>query len=94
MNKTTRAHYDRLAALGCVACLIDGYADTPAEIHHIRAGTGMGQRSKQCLPLCPPHHRGTNHPLTPSIHLSKINFTLRYGSEAELLDRVNTLLGE
>jgi hypothetical protein len=91
MNKSTRAKYDRLASHGCLCCYLDGNAGTPAEIHHIRAGTGAGRRSEDCLPLCPPHHRGTDHPRTPSIHLAKRVFIDRYGTEAELLARMRKL---
>jgi hypothetical protein len=37
-----------------------GYPDSPAEIHHKRAGTGAGRRSSylHAMPLCPEHHRG------------------------------------
>jgi hypothetical protein len=37
-----------------------GYFDTPAEIHHKRAGQGLSNRSSHwmAIPLCPEHHRG------------------------------------
>jgi hypothetical protein len=87
---------DRVAALGCIACWIDGYPDTPPEIHHPRAGTGGGQKASdmEAIPLCPPHHRGTDHPNTPSIHLDKLVFIERYGTEAVLLSIVRQRLGE
>jgi hypothetical protein len=95
MNKAEKAHLSRLADLGCVACYLDGNAGTPAEIHHIRAGVGMGRRSSNyaAIPLCPSHHRGLNHPGTPSIHLSKRAFIDRYGTENDLLKVTEDLLG-
>lgn len=51
---------DALAAQGCVLCRHLGYPGTPAEIHHLRAGMGAGQRNTNdnAIPLCPEHHRG------------------------------------
>lgn len=52
----------RVAALGCMACRLQGYDDTPAQLHHVREGQGMSQRASDwlCIPLCerchlPPH---------------------------------------
>lgn len=90
-----QAHMDRVAALGCIACWIDGYLGTPPELHHPRAGAGGGQKAPDAdvIPLCPPHHRGTDHPRTPSIHLDKLVFIARYGTEAVLLSIVRQRLG-
>lgn len=87
---------DAVAALGCIACLIDGNPGTPAELHHIRETAGGGQKAldTDVLPTCPAHHRGTMHPAVPSIHLDRLAFIARYGSETELLARVRALLGE
>ena len=53
-------YLSRVAELGCVLCRRIGFEDTPAEIHHIRDGQGMAQRSSDYLaiPLCREHHRG------------------------------------
>ncbi len=89
MNKADRLHISRVVSLGCIACRLDGYIGTPAEAHHPRFGVGMGQRSphRMVIPLCCAHHRGTNHPVTPSIHLDKHRFIAIYGTEAELLQQ-------
>ncbi|MDR2365851.1 MAG: Ref family protein [Zoogloeaceae bacterium] len=57
-----KRHLSRVAALGCVLCRHLGLGMTPAEIHHIREGQGMGQRASDFLtiPLCPEHHRGAS----------------------------------
>jgi|SRR5215510_11223248 len=95
MRQCDKDYLNRLSELGCIACLIDGIAGTPCEIHHPRAGTGMGKKAPHhdAIPLCPAHHRGTDHPRTPSIHLAKKAFIARYGTEAELLRRIRELLG-
>jgi hypothetical protein len=95
-GKARLAHFARVAALGCIACLIDGYPGTPPELHHPRANAGMGQKAPDTdvLPLCHRHHRGTDHPRTPSIHLDRLAFIERYGSETELLARVRAMTGD
>ena len=95
-GKARSAHFERVAALGCIACLIDGNPGTPAELHHIRETAGGGQKAPDTdvLPLCHRHHRGTDHPRTPSIHLDRLTFIARYGSETELLARVRAMTGE
>lgn len=49
-----------VAEMGCIVCKRMGYAGTPAELHHPRAGTGAGRRASDwdVIPLCPEHHRG------------------------------------
>lgn len=94
MTKAEKQHLDRVQALGCMACRLMGYRDTPAEIHHPRAGTGAGRKASHfdAIPLCPNHHRGLSHPLTPSIHLDKRAFIEQFGTEAALLQMVRDLL--
>lgn len=81
--------------LGCIACLVQGTPGTPGEVHHIRAGVGRGQRSdhKESICLCPPHHRGTDHPRTPSIHMARRAFIEKFGTEQELMERTLVALG-
>jgi len=49
-----------VASLGCVLCRHLGLGDTPANLHHVREGQGMSQRSSDWLviPLCKEHHQG------------------------------------
>ena len=93
--KTTaeRDNMSQVATLGCVLCLRLYGPHEPAavELHHIRRGTGMGQRSSHMdvLPLCFEHHRGS-----AGIHmLGTKGFAKHYGfDEADLLDDVRQLL--
>ena len=96
MTKAEKQHLNRVAALGCVACFIQGTPGTPAEIHHPRSSRGKGQRASHMdgIPLCPPHHRGTHHPAVPSIHLAKLAFIERFGTEEKLLQLVQQLTGQ
>ena len=93
-SKAMKLHMSRVADLGCIACLIAGNAGTPAELHHPRANAGAGQKApdSDVLPICPPHHRGTNHPAVPSIHRDRLKFIATFGTEAQLLERVRALL--
>lgn len=85
-TKDEKHHLAKVAALGCIACRKLGYEDTPAEIHHIRDGVGMAQRSShfKTIPLCSIHHRTGND----SIHAGKNLFEWKFGTEAELLEEV------
>lgn len=85
-TKAERHHMNKVAALGCIACRVIGYEDTPAELHHIRAGAGAGQRGShyRVIPLCSIHHRtGYN-----AFHKSKKDFEACFGTEEELLTMV------
>jgi len=79
-----KAHMGRVAALGCMLCNYLGYDATPAEVHHLKEGHGMSQRSSDYLtiPLCPEHHRGAS-----GFHgLGRRAFVMRYRlSELDLL---------
>ena len=55
----TRAkrHMSRVAELGCILCRYLEWGNTEAEIHHV---FDTAARSDWLVvPLCPPHHRGT-----------------------------------
>jgi hypothetical protein len=96
MTKAERAHLSRVADQGCIACSLMGYEGTPAEIHHIRAGVGKGQRAShhETIPLCPAHHRGTAGLKVPSIHGSRNAFIQTFGTEHQLLELVRQRLKE
>lgn len=77
-------HMGRVAALGCILCIILGYGATPAQVHHIRMEQGAAQRASDYLtcPLCQEHHTGDS-----GIHgLGRRAFERVYGlSELDLL---------
>ena len=59
-TKKETEYLRHVAELGCIVCRIHlGEMDVPAEIHHLRTGVGMGQRSPhhRTIPLCINHHR-------------------------------------
>jgi hypothetical protein len=80
------ALHDRLAALGCIACMKDGKCNTYVSIHHIDGRTKPGCH-QLALPLCAGHHQqntGEDKTLI-AIHPNKARFEARYGTQRELL---------
>ena len=92
-TKAERRHMNAVQALGCIACRKLGHWGTPAEIHHITTGKGMGQRATnlEVIPLCPHHHRQGGH--GEAIHGGQKTWEARFGTELELLEEVNQQLG-
>ena len=93
MTEPERLHLDMVANLGCIVCRNQGVF-SPAAIHHIRKGKGLGQRSDHwhVLPLCPPHHQ--TGPIGIAFHAGRKTWEERYGHEDELLAQVKKLLEE
>jgi hypothetical protein len=82
---------DRIANYGCIACKLDGIPDSPASVHHIVEGNRrLGHLFT--LPLCYTHHQGGGL-IAPSVHQAKRTFQKRYGTERELLARLQVELG-
>lgn len=85
---------DAVTAIGCIVCREHLAEYTPAEIHHIEGKTKPGAHFKT-IPLCFLHHRsGQDTHLFTSRHPYKKRFQQRYGTEAELLERVKELVSE
>lgn len=92
-TRAEREHMDRVAALGCIVCRNLSYGYSPAIIHHCYAGRKGWRDNMLILPLCPRHH---NQPLTlnVAIHAGTRTWQKTYGTEAELMAQVQTLLVE
>ena len=92
MNNAEKQHCARVAGLGCILCRLKGCEDSPAEVHHIRTGTGAGKRSSHfdTIGLCPTHHRLGNE----ALHVMGRKAFERYHgiTELELLVWVKELL--
>ena len=89
MNKTKadKQWLDDVSSLGCISCRNAGYGATPAEIHHVRSGSGMAQRAEhtRVLPLCPRHHRAC---YPTGFHAATRSWQQEHGSEEALLEQV------
>lgn len=93
MTRDERNHYAKLADLGCVVCLLQGYGHSPCEIHHIRTGTGLAQKAhwSKAIGLCPTHHRTGGYGV--AIHAGVDGFEDAIGmNEVELLAKNLELL--
>lgn len=83
MTKAEKKYLSDVAEIGCLICR------RPAEIHHVRAGMGKGQRSQHIggvIPLCHEHHRTGGHGV--AFHAGKRTWQERFGSEKKLLEQV------
>lgn len=96
-----RERWDRLRDYGCAACRRLDMIRSP-EMHHILSG-GRRMGHDHTIPLCAWHHRGEPYPLDisakfveeilgPSMARNKKAFVARFGSEQDLLDKVNEWL--
>jgi hypothetical protein len=93
MTKDERNHYSRIADMGCIVCNLQGYGHSPCEIHHIRTGIGLAQKShwSEAIGLCPTHHRTGGYGV--AIHAGIDGFENAIGmSEVELLSKQLDLL--
>ena len=93
MTRDERNHYARIADHGCIVCNLQGYGHSPCEIHHIRTGVGLSQKShwSKAIGLCPTHHRLGNAGV--AIHSGIESFEAAIGmSEVELLSKQLDLL--
>ena len=92
-------HLDRLREFGCWCCRVDGLGWVAAEPHHPRTGgkdgPGASQRApdRDAIPLCRRHHN-EQHPDSLSIHRNPIEFRDRYGTEAEIRDKVAKMMAQ
>ena len=85
-NKIERERLKTISEMPCYACFIDG-REMESEVHHIRSYTGLGLRPSHfaTIPLCASHHRTGKL----SVHLGKVEFEKRYGTQKEILEKVN-----
>jgi hypothetical protein len=85
-NKTEKAWLDRVANLGCCIC------GATAEIHHLLAGKGMGQKASNfdVIPLCDFHHRNGGHGF--AIHSGVRTWEARHGTELYHLEKTRAVL--
>jgi hypothetical protein len=90
-NAKERQYLGKVASLGCAMCHMMGYGHSPAQVHHVRAGQGMSQRSQHyaTVPLCEPHHTGSK-----GWHGTRFDFKLHSIDEIDMLAWVNQKLNE
>lgn len=90
MSKAIKKHWDKVASVGCIACLQDGIFNDYVSIHHVDGRTKPGAHMK-VLPLCGPHHQ-TGGEDAPAIHPFKARFEAKYGTQEQLLEKLGGLI--
>lgn len=104
-TKAEKQRIDRMLQLGCIACRLDGRFNL-AEVHHMNLDGKAGQKRlghDKTIPLCPWHHRCIRpagalslfdacRVLGPSRATSPRRFRQRYGTDDELLAKVDEML--
>jgi len=91
-TKAEKALHAKIAALGCIACHLDGRFNSYVSIHHIAGRTAPGAHLK-VLALCSEHHQ-TGGIDAPAIHPWKARFEAKYGTQAELLNITMERIGQ
>lgn len=87
-----QAFMNRVVAIGCIACLLDGNFTPEVSIHHIDGRTKPGAHF-EVLPLCAGHHQeGTGIPGLIAVHPWKARFEERYGDQQYLLGVLQILM--
>ena len=104
-NKAEKARMDRLSMIRCVACWQTGLCCGKTEVHHLNMFGKAGNKRRghhYTIPLGRWHHQGI--PLAgitttqmrlffgPSLKLHSKAFRAQYGTDDELLEKVNNLL--
>jgi hypothetical protein len=84
-----------VAAVGCIACYMDGHAGDYVSIHHIDGRT-KPECHKKVLPLCAGHHqKGTgNDKELIAVHPDKARFEARYGAQLILLQLILAMINK
>jgi Recombination enhancement, RecA-dependent nuclease len=96
MTKADLARFDALQRIGCICCRILGVY-SQADMHHVLTG-GRRTGHKDTIPLCPYHHRGVvafprgSFDPGPSLANGSKPFHARFGTQKELLAKVNELI--
>lgn len=82
-TKAQRKRWELIRALGCIVCRA-----WEAEIHHCGTGAGGRKDHDKVIPLCYDHHRGA----FGIHHISRKGFSQIYGTEKELMKKVDKRL--
>ena len=89
-TKADTARFRKIADGGCVVCLKYHGVYSPASIHHLNGKTKKGAH-QQTIALCPNHHQHGGYGV--AIHAGKKAFEAKYGTESDLLEYQNELIG-
>jgi hypothetical protein len=91
-TKAEKALHDKIARLGCIACMKDGFFNDHVSIHHVDGRTKPGAHLK-VLALCGPHHQDDGSG-TIAVHPWKARFEERYGSQTDLIAETMRMIND
>lgn len=82
---TGKQYMAQVARLSCLPCRLLGIEGTPAQVHHPRKFGGLRSNvDKETIPVCDPHHDGTEQ----SIHMNRKHVAEMFGmSEQEMAEQ-------
>ena len=99
-TKAQQRRFQDLQELGCITCRLSGRGYRAPQIHHLVEGYRLGH--DYTIPLCAWCHQGLpdgnlapsrmEYEIGPSLARNKREFTARYGTERELLEKTERLL--
>jgi hypothetical protein len=105
MKVMDQKRLDAIHKLPCMACVQEGvFQPNRTTAHHVvsQSYRRLSGGHSSTIPLCEHHHLGTPLPdmsksemamvYGPSLALNKRAFTAKYGSERELLERINAVI--
>ena len=90
-NKANRLRFDKIQEIGCIVCKRQWRLSSPCTWHHID-GQKSQDKHKLTFGLCAAHHTTGGYGM--ALHAGKARFEELYGTEKELLEYQNQLLGE
>ncbi len=99
-NDAQKRRFEAIKRIGCICCLIRSNASVACEIHHLVSGNKR-RGHEFSIGCCEWHHRGVCYGgskratelLGPSLANGSKPFHAAFGSDDELLDYQNNLLG-
>lgn len=102
-TKAQQLRFDRIKAIGCIACRLHGLDKRVlCEVHHLLSG-GRRRGHDFTVGLCPWHHRSVpfgdwmnhamcRHHLGPSLAEGSKPFHAEFGSDEDLFEYQNNLI--
>jgi len=87
-----KRHMDKVRALPCI--VKNHECEGHTTLHHCGTGAGGRKYHMEVLPLCIEHHLGRRGINSLTGAMSRREWESIYGTEKELLEKLNRILGE
>lgn len=93
-TKQEEERRQKIYELGCIACRIDGKGYVPCSEHHLKDGSCYRDNMKT-FGICLAHHQiEFAVPGVPNRHKNAKEFAEVYGTDQELLEYTNRIIGD